>query len=110
MALDWIDDDKLLSAVDALLKKAKEAQTLAVDDFGRNVIDPFSAVFEIYGFNIDFNTWKASETTRQAQKTLQNHIGDFHQTVLGFVDGWENMGTGNIIDFLFLEKIKLSPR
>jgi hypothetical protein len=52
------------------------------------------------GFEIDHDTWLKSETTRQAQKTLQNHIGDFHQNILGYSKGWTNKGVGNIIDLL----------
>lgn len=50
------------------------------------------------GFGIDYDTWLKSETTRQAQKTLQNHIGDFHQNILGYSKGWTNMKVGNVID------------
>ena len=32
------------------------------------------------------------------QKTLQNAIGTFHQNVIGSIDGWEDLGTGNIVD------------
>ena len=52
------------------------------------------------GFEIDYDTWLKSETTRQAQKTLQNHIGDFHQNILGYSKDWTNKGVGNIIDLL----------
>lgn len=70
----------------------------------RNVIDPFAALFEMSGFEIDYKTWLKSETTRQAQKTLQNHIGDFHQNILGYSKGWKNKEVGNIIDILSEEK------
>ena len=36
--------------------------------------------------------------TRQAQKSLQNHVGEFHQIVLGSIDGWKNLKTGAIVD------------
>ncbi len=69
-------------------------------EFGKNVIDPFSALFEMSGFNLKPSEWVTSEKTRQAQKTLQNHIGDFHQQVLGNISGWENLGTGNVVDLV----------
>lgn len=100
MALEWIDDDKLIEAVSFLMKKAKEAKESASKNFDKNVIDPFAALFEISGFDLDFPTWHKSEKTRQAQKTLQNHVGDFHQTVIGSVTGWNNMGVGNVIDIV----------
>jgi hypothetical protein len=52
------------------------------------------------GFEIDYTTWLKSETSRQAQKSLQNHIGDFHQNILGYSKGWKNMKVGNVIDLV----------
>ena len=104
--LNWIDDSALLKAVEHLLNKAKEAQDKAVKNFGENVIDPFASMFEISGFELDYKAWIKSETTRQAKKTLQNHIGEFHQIILGSVKGWDNMKTGHVID-LVSEKNKV---
>lgn len=98
--LTWISDSDLKKEVSLLLTIAKEAQNAAKKEFGKNVIDPFAAMFEMSGFEIDYSTWIKSETTRQAQKTLQNHIGDFHQNILGYSIGWNNKGVGNIIDIL----------
>jgi hypothetical protein len=89
-----------------LLLIAKCAKQAAVKNFSKNVIDPFAALFEMSGFEIEFDTWIKSETTRQAQKTLQNHIGDFHQNILGYSEGWTNMKVGNVID-LVSEKNKM---
>jgi hypothetical protein len=102
--LKWIDDANLKAEVTLLLSVAKEAKNTAVTEFGKNVIDPFSAIFEMSGFEIDYETWFKSETTRQAQKTLQNHIGDFHQNILGYSKGWVNMKVGNVIDLVSNEK------
>lgn len=104
--LKWISDKNLNHAVTHLLNKAEEAKAHSKLEFGKNVIDPFAAIFEMAGFDVDYNTWLKSETNRQAQKTLQNHIGDFHQTILGFSTGWENMKTGNVMD-LVSEKHKI---
>ncbi|MBL7701500.1 MAG: Eco47II family restriction endonuclease [Ferruginibacter sp.] len=102
--LNWISDEDLRNAVGSLLATAQEAQRLAVDEFGRNVVDPFSAIFEMAGFNMDFDTWLKSEQARQAQKTLQNFIGGFHQIVLGHCPGWTNMNVGGLIDLLHTDK------
>lgn len=102
--LDWIDDDKLITSVNHLLLKATKAK--ANTNIERNVIDPFSSIFEIAGFEHDYETWLTSEISRQAQKTLQNHIGDFHQKILGYSKDWENKEKGNVID-LVSEKNKI---
>jgi hypothetical protein len=104
--LSWIDDKNLANEVSHLLMKANDAQNIASSEFGKNVIDPFAAIFEMSGFDLDFETWLKSEMSRQAQKTLQNHIGDFHQNILGYTIGWTNMKVGNVID-LSSEKIKI---
>jgi len=98
--LSWIDDKDLSEAVRHLLNIAKNAQKQAEAKFDKNVIDPFSAVFQIAGFGIDYQSWVIGEQTRQSQKTLQNHIGNFHQIVLGSVEGWDNLQTGNVMDLL----------
>ncbi|MEL7220612.1 MAG: Eco47II family restriction endonuclease [Bacteroidota bacterium] len=96
--LNWISDQDLNNAVNHLLVKAKEAEEKVNKKFGKNVIDPFSALFVMAGFGLNYSAWKKTEATRQAQKTLQNHVGEFHQIVLGSVKGWENLQTGNIVD------------
>jgi hypothetical protein len=64
----------------------------------RNVIDPFSALFDALRQDISVEQWLTQETMRQSQKTLQNAIGDFHQKILGSVVGWDDLGTGHIFD------------
>lgn len=98
--LSWISDADLKSAVNNLLLKAKEAEDKVKKEFGKNVIDPFSALFVMSGFNLDYSTWEKTESTRQAQKTLQNHVGEFHQIILGSIDGWDNLKTGSIVDLV----------
>ena len=100
--LNWIEDDELIESVAYLLLKAQGAKLN--NNFSKNVIDPFSAVFVISGFGMSYKDWHNSELTRQAQKTLQNHIGDFHQKILGHTKGWLNKKTGNVIDLVSSEK------
>jgi hypothetical protein len=102
--LNWIDDKQLQEAVKHLLLKANEAQHKAQKDFTKNVIDPFSTLFEMAGFDIEYNAWLESEKTRQAQKTLLNHVGEFHQNILGCVKGWTNLTKGNVVDILSEKK------
>lgn len=102
--LNWVSDENLTEAITHIITTAQAAKLNAEIKFHRNVIDPFSALFQIGGFNLDGNTWLTSEKTRQAEKSLQNHIGDFHQKMLGHVDGWENLGIGGNMDLKSDEK------
>ena len=96
--LTWISDKDLTDATVNLLTKAQRAKHVAKVNFGKNVIDPFSAIFEMSGFSMTYAEWVKAEEARQAQKTLQNFIGDFHQIILGCCSGWINMHVGEIID------------
>jgi len=102
--LNWISDPVLTKAVSSLLATARAAKNKAEKMFGSNVIDPFSAIFEMAGFEMTYDEWIISEKSRQAQKTLQNFVGEFHQALLGSCTGWENMGRGNIIDLYNMNK------
>jgi hypothetical protein len=102
--LTWIDDKYLYDATTTLLSMAETAKQKASANIGRNVIDPFSAIFEMSGFDMDFEEWLKAEEARQAQKTLQNFIGDFHQIVLGSCADWDNLKVGKIADLLNLKR------
>ena len=102
--LTFIDDGKLESIISNILDRGASSIRNAQNKFDRNVIDPFSILFEMSSFNIDLNKWIENETMRQAQKSLSNHIGDFHQKLLGSFNGWECLPTGEIIDAICYEK------
>ncbi len=61
----------------------------------RNTIDPFKMVFDIINSGSTVDRWIRGEVIRQNDKTLNNTIGEFHQKLLGGVDGWVNLGTGD---------------
>jgi len=96
--LNYILDEDLIEIVKGVLDVGIEKKLSAEKDFTKNVIDPFGSIFETAAFEVNHATWKSSELIRQSQKTLQNHIGDFHQKVLGCVGGWEDLGTGSVVD------------
>lgn len=45
-----------------------------------------------------FDEWLLREKVRQAQKTVQNAIGEFHQKIIGSIPGWQNLGRNQLID------------
>lgn len=102
--VSFISDHLLEAEVRRLIEVAQQAKLQSRKNFSKNVIDPFAAVFEIAGFSIDHAAWLENEMTRQAQKTLQNQIGTFHQNVLGAARGWRNLGTGAVIDLVHNDK------
>ncbi len=58
--LSFITDQSLYACVDALLLKANSAQKHAEKKFNKNVIDPFSPLFEMGGFNVAHDQWVKS--------------------------------------------------
>ena len=82
--VSFIDDTRFKSLVTNTLARGHEAKNKAISKFNSNVIDPFSILWEMSSFDSNFDTWYVSELSRQAQKTLSNHIGMFHQNFLGY--------------------------
>lgn len=99
--LNWISDENLEAEVSKILNTANKGITKATKEFNKNVIDPFSILFEMTGFGIEtVDQWVISEKSRKAQKTLSNAFGTFHQSILGHVEGWQDLGTGNSADLI----------
>jgi hypothetical protein len=102
--LNWISDVSLFKAVQKLLRATQAAKKKALIKISTNVMDPFSAIFQMAGFSMTYDEWFKSEEARQAQKTMQNFVGEFHQEVLGYCSGWHDMGRGQIIDLVNSQK------
>jgi len=96
--LPYLDDDTFLQFVEEMLDIGFNSLLKSEKDFDKNVIDPFSMLFEAASFGLDKQGWILREKARQAQKTLSNGIGIFHQKILGALDGWRDLGTKEIVD------------
>lgn len=97
--LEFITDSDLEKAVKTVLISANNfSNPLDMKKFNKNIIDPFAALFEMGGFEINEETWLTNERMRQAQKTLSNAVGEFHQNILGSINGWQSLGKGRIVD------------
>ncbi|MFA5189052.1 MAG: Eco47II family restriction endonuclease [Patescibacteria group bacterium] len=98
--LKFISDKDLIAAVDRVVKIIKTAEQNSAINLHKNVIDPFSALFDGVSHSITYKQWLAQEKVRQIQKTMQNAIGDFHQCILGSIPGWTNLGVGGGLDVM----------
>lgn len=103
-ALPFIDDTELYKHVKTVLSVAREAREKAEKSLSTNVIDPFSALFDVSCQGISFAEWMKQEESRQIQKTLQNAIGVFHQSIIGSMHGWTNLNTGEVADVVNTRK------
>jgi hypothetical protein len=86
--LKWITEEKLTQICQEICTQGKP-KTEGLDY--RNIVDPFSALFDMAMSHVDYDEWIKNEITRQHQKTLQNAVGTFHQKVLGSIAGWEEV-------------------
>lgn len=96
--LNWISDELLVKHTKSLLFAAQNAKIRKEVEFHKNVIDPFQAIFEMSGYSIVHEEWRKGELARQVGKAVQNKIGEFHQKILGSVEHWNDLGTGQIVD------------
>ena len=60
-----------------------------------SALDVFKMVFDVVHSEVSVDEWVKREKTRQQDKTINNRIGEFHQKLLGKVDGWTNLGIGH---------------
>ena len=103
--LTWIADDDLKACVREVLTKGLAGIAKSDKSFYRNGVDPFSALFDAACQGITLEQWLNFDRKRQAQKTLQNALGNFHQKLLSHVNGWE-IPALNFVD-LISEKTKV---
>jgi len=101
--LSWITDEQLKLALEKLINAVKKGKMKAEKDFSRNVIDPFAATFTMSLLELSYVQWKHTELHRQAEKSLTNAVGGFHQNVLGCIKGWEDLQTSNQVDLVNYE-------
>lgn len=61
----------------------------------KNTVDEFKAIFDITTTELTFEDWSKNELNRQNDKSINNRIGEFHQMLLGSVEGWSDLGVGH---------------
>lgn len=98
--LPFMKNDELCKILGELKIAADEAKEKADLSLSRNVIDPFTALFQMQFLSITAKDWPMVEKRRQIEKSLQNHIGNFHQKLLGALTGWNDMGVGSVVDLV----------
>lgn len=98
--VDFVSDEVFLEEVKKVVESyfnREEEYPELTELLKRNKygIDEFKAIFDISVNNLTFKQWTKNEKIRQAGKKVENKIGEFHQQLLGRVDGWEDLGIGD---------------
>jgi len=102
---DLFTDEQIKKEVKFILDKMSIEISDIENKYHKNVIDPFSALFEQVIFDNNISKWKNSEFKRQLQKTFGNLLGLFHQNLLCSLENCEEP-TGGGVD-LICEKKKI---
>jgi hypothetical protein len=102
--LPFINNEALYRETKKVIDIAMNATAETESRLYSNVIDPFSALFDASCQGITLSDWIKQEKSRQAQKTFQNSLGDFHQEILGSMPGWKSLGKGKVIDLVNTRK------
>jgi hypothetical protein len=63
-----------------------------------NVVDPFKMTFEVS--KIGVKEWIRKEILRQLDKSVEQKMGEFHQKMLGGVNGWTDLKIGQGVDLV----------
>ncbi len=91
----WISPENLDQHVARLVRRVSEAAATAQARRTRNVVDPFSSLVVASTFSIQEH--RELENVQKIESTLRglsNALGEFHQNVLGSVQGWRNHDSG----------------
>jgi hypothetical protein len=96
--MPYINYGVLINSVKKIITAASGAASSAEEKLYSNAIDPFSAIIDSMRQKISIAMWMEQEKARQIQKTMQNELGEFHQSILGNMPGWVDLGTGNVVD------------
>jgi len=93
--LEWIAYEHFQQAIDNLLTVGQSAKNKASQKRVKNVIDPFSSLFIASTFAIEEPEKLVSfQDAESALRGMSNAMGNFHQNILGSLDGWVNHDAG----------------
>ena len=97
--VEFISDSDLIWCIDKLYQGYKRALgSKDLKAFLTNRIDPIKFMFDAKVLDMDMEEYLQREVIRQVDKTISNYIGDFHEDILGKIDGYEALPVGNGID------------
>ena len=101
--VDFVSDENFEKAVKRVYDAYEECKNEKINkkplqillNKRRQTIDEFKTVFDICSNDESIEEWTMNEIQRQNDKKINNKIGEFHQELLGYVEGWIDLGTGD---------------
>jgi len=93
--VSFVDDGHFYRCVKRVCDRYAELQQQdATSLLKKSVVDPFKMVFDMGNRGITPERWEEADANRIRDKSPNNAIGEFHQDVLGGVEGWRSLPTG----------------
>lgn len=87
--MDFIKQDDFVNHVKGILNKMYEKKNIGkLSEFNKNLIDPIKLTFDTFTNQLTKKTLIISEIDRQVDKSITNYIGEFHQNIFKYIDGW----------------------
>lgn len=97
--VDFISDQHLLNCIETLYKKYEDAkQEFTITKFYDNMIDPIKLLFDMKFLGQSPPEKIMAEINRKIDKSLNNAIGEFHESLLDGVDGLKKFPVGEGYD------------
>lgn len=96
--LNFISDQHLMTCIEEVYRKYQQANFNAKNNFNRNKVDVIKMAFDIEVYNVNYEQLVNMEVSRQADKSVSNAIGYFHQHILSGIDGLIDLGQGGGCD------------
>ena len=94
--VEFVDDGHFYRCVKRVCRRYAELQRRPADSLlQKSVVDPFKMALDMGNRGISPGDWEEADANRIRDKSLNNAIGEFHQEVLGGVEGWESFPTGH---------------
>ncbi|MBC2682577.1 Eco47II family restriction endonuclease [Corynebacterium anserum] len=105
--LTWISEEKLIEITKKSFAKAlKEVKKREVDKLQT---DPTLLIALNSFLNISPEELDRIQISVSIVKSLQNAIGNFHQSILGSIEGWRSTGTsGGVFDIESIKPVQLA--
>lgn len=92
----FVDDDHYYGCVKRVCDRYAELQRRPSGSLlKKSVVDPFKMVLDMGNRGVSPEGWEEADANRIRDKSLNNAIGEFHQGLLGGVDGWKSLPTGH---------------
>lgn len=97
--VSFVSDEDFIECIEHVINAYLSSNTietpLEILKESTNTIDEFKTLFDVCINQTGFEGWTKFELIRQNDKTINNKIGEFHQELLGKVDGWVDLCVGD---------------